>query len=144
MRISDWSSDVCSSDLLVHPKGQFLITMGGKRVSESVVITVGGFVTLYVLAVCVLTLAMVASGLDFATAFSAVVACINNMGPGIGVVASTFRDVSDPGIWVSSFTMILGRLEILPILVLLSPQFWREWVVSMRAGWGPQSRFEVI
>lgn len=111
---------------LVHPKGQFLITMGGKRVSESVVITVGGFVTLYVLAVCVLTLAMVASGLDFATAFSAVVACINNMGPGIGVVASTFRDVSDPGIWVSTFTMILGRLEILPILVLLSPQFWRE------------------
>src|SRR3546814_11553645 len=77
---------------------------------------------------------MVASGLDFATAFSAVVACINNMGPGIGVVASTFRDVSDPGIWVSSFTMILGRLEILPILVLLSPQFWRERSEERRVG----------
>lgn len=111
---------------LVHPKGQFLITMGGKRVSESVVISVGGFVTLYVLSLLSLTLAMVATGLDFATAFSAVVACINNMGPGIGEVASTFHSVNDAGVLISSFAMILGRLEILPILVLLSPQFWRE------------------
>lgn len=111
---------------LIHPKGQFLVTLGGKRVSEAVVITVGGFVTLYVLSVCVLTLALVATGLSFVTAFSAVVACINNLGPGLAEVASTFVSVSDAGLWISTFTMILGRLEILPILVLLSPYFWRE------------------
>lgn len=111
---------------LVHPRGQFLVRLGGKRVSESVVIAVGGFVTLYVLSVCVLTLGLTATGLSFSDAFSAVVACINNMGPGVGVVASNFIGVNDAGVWIATFTMILGRLEILPVLVLLTPQFWQE------------------
>lgn len=111
---------------LVHPNGQFLVKVGGKRVSESIVITVGGFCTLYVLSLCALTLALAATGLDFAVAFSAIVACINNMGPGIGPVATNFQSVSDTGTWICTFAMILGRLEVFPILVLLTPQFWRE------------------
>jgi trk system potassium uptake protein TrkH len=111
---------------LVHPNGQFLVKIGGKRVSESIVITVGGFCTLYVISVCVLTLALAATGLDFAVAFSAIVACINNMGPGIGLVSSNFQSVGDGGIWICTFAMILGRLEVFPILVLVTPHFWRE------------------
>ncbi len=110
---------------LVHPKGQFLVKVGGKRVSESVVISVAGFCTLYILAFLVMTLALAADGVDIVTAFSAIAACINNMGPGLGAVASHFRELSDFSIWVCSFAMVLGRLEVFTLLVLLTPQFWR-------------------
>jgi trk system potassium uptake protein TrkH len=111
---------------LVHPKGQFLVKVGGKRVSESVVISVAGFCTLYILAYLTMTLALAADGVDIVTAFSAVAACMNNMGPGLGAVASNFRDLSDFSVWVCSFAMVLGRLEVFTLLVLLTPQFWRD------------------
>jgi trk system potassium uptake protein TrkH len=111
---------------LVHPKGQFLVTLGGKRVSESVVISVAGFCTLYISSYLVMTLILAATGVDIVTAFSAVAACINNMGPGLGLVASNFQALDDLSIWVCSFAMILGRLEIFTVLVLLTPQFWKE------------------
>ncbi len=111
---------------LVHPKGQFLVTLGGKRVSESVVISVAGFCTLYICSYLVMTLILTATGVDIVTAFSAVAACINNMGPGLGLVASTFQELDDLSVWVCSFAMILGRLEIFTVLVLLTPQFWQE------------------
>jgi trk system potassium uptake protein len=111
---------------LVHPKGQFLVTLGGKRVSESVVISVAGFCTLYIASYLIMTLALSATGVDIVTAFSAIAACINNMGPGLGLVASTFQALDDTSIWVCSFAMILGRLEIFTVLVLLTPQFWQE------------------
>jgi len=111
---------------LVHPKGQFLVKLGGKRVSESVVISVAGFCTLYILSFLVMTLLLAASGVDIVTAFSAIAACINNMGPGLGGVAMHFRDFNDFSIWVCSFAMIFGRLEVFTVLVLLTPQFWQE------------------
>jgi trk system potassium uptake protein TrkH len=111
---------------LVHPKGQFLVKVGGKRVSESVVISVAGFCTLYILSFLVMTLALTADGVDIVTAFSAIAACMNNMGPGLGAVASHFRDMSDFAVWVCSFAMVLGRLEVFTLLVLLTPQFWRD------------------
>lgn len=60
----------------------------------------------------------------FNSAFSAVATCINNLGPGFGEVATNFASVSDAGKWVLSFTMLLGRLEIMSVLVLLMPNFW--------------------
>ena len=111
---------------LVHPKGQFLVKVGGKRVSESVVISVAGFCTLYILSFLVMTLALTADGVDIVTAFSAVAATLNNMGPGLGDVASHFRDMSDFSVWVCSFAMVLGRLEVFTLLVLLTPAFWRD------------------
>ena len=60
------------------------------------------------------------------TAFSAVAACINNLGPGLGAVSRNFRELNDVSVWVCSFAMILGRLEIFTVLVLLTPQFWTE------------------
>lgn len=111
---------------LVHPKGQFVVKLGGKRVSESVIISVAGFCTLYVLSFLVMTLALTASGVEILTAFSAVAACINNLGPGLGGVASSFKDMADFPIWICSFAMVLGRLEVFTLLVLLTPQFWTE------------------
>ncbi len=111
---------------LVHPKGQFLVKIGGKRVSESIVLSVSGFCTLYILSFLLMTLLFAATGVDVVTAFSATAATMNNLGPGLGGVAANFRDMSDLSIWVSSFAMVLGRLEVFSVLVLFSPQFWRE------------------
>jgi len=111
---------------LVHPKGQFLVKMGGKRVSESIVLSVSGFCTLYILSYLLMTLILTATGVDIITAFSAIAATMNNLGPGLGAVSAHFRDMGDMSVWVCSFAMILGRLEVFTVLVLFSPHFWRE------------------
>ena len=111
---------------LVHPKAQFLVTMGGKRVSESVVISVAGFCALYISVYLVLVLLLSADGLDLTTAFSAAAACLNNLGPGLGQVSTHFQVLSDFSTWLMSFAMLVGRLEIFTILVLFIPSFWQE------------------
>jgi trk system potassium uptake protein TrkH len=111
---------------LVHPKGQFVVKVGGKRVSESVVISVAGFCTLYLLSFLVMTLLLTATGVDIVTAFAAIAACLNNLGPGLGSVAQHYNALGDFSIWICSFAMILGRLEVFTVLVLLTPQFWNE------------------
>jgi len=111
---------------LVHPRGQFVVKVGGKRVSESVVISVGGFFVLYVLCYLVLVLALAATGTPTSTALSAVAASLTNTGPGVGDVALHFASLNDIATWLCSFSMILGRLEVFTILVLLTPQFWNE------------------
>jgi len=111
---------------LVHPHGQFLVKMGGRRVSESIVLSVGGFCTLYVLSFVVVTLALATTGADPVTAFAAAATTLNNMGPGLGEVAMNFQSLNDAGVWISAFAMIIGRLEVFTVLVLLTPAFWRE------------------
>ena len=111
---------------LVHPKGQFVVKVGGKRVSESVVISVAGFCTIYLVSFLALTLLLTSAGLDIVTAFSAIAACLNNLGPGLGQVAHHYSALNDFSTWVCSFAMILGRLEIFTVLVLLTPKFWQE------------------
>ena len=85
------------------------------------------FVVLYFGVVVVLTFALVASGLDFVSAFSAVIACVNNMGPGLGVVgpAGNYQALTDFQTWVCSLAMLLGRLEIFTLVIMLTPDFWR-------------------
>ena len=68
---------------------------------------------------------MIACGLDFTSAFSAVGASINNLGPGLGGVAAHYGDIDDPAKLILCFAMILGRLEIFTLLVLFTPMFWR-------------------
>ncbi|MDR1969445.1 MAG: TrkH family potassium uptake protein, partial [Burkholderiaceae bacterium] len=74
-----------------------------------------------------LTLVMLATGLDTVTAFTAVVACLNNIGPGLGAVgpASNYAAMTPFQTWVLTFAMLLGRLELISVLVLFTPQFWR-------------------
>ena len=70
-------------------------------------------------------LVMMAIGLDQVTAFSAVAATLNNLGPGLGDVANGFMTLSDKAKWVAILGMLLGRLEIFTLLVLVTPTFWR-------------------
>lgn len=111
---------------LVHPKGQFVVKLGNKRVSESVITSVAGFCTLYLLCFLIMILMLAAAGVDMVTAFSAIAACLNNTGPGLGNVAHDYQALGDFSIWVCSFAMVLGRLEVFTVLVLLTPQFWQE------------------
>jgi trk system potassium uptake protein TrkH len=111
---------------LVHPKGKFLVKMGGKPLSESVVISVSGFFVLWISCLFGFTLAMNASGLDIVSAFGGATAMLTNAGPGLGSVAVTFAEAPTPAVWLGTLAMIMGRLEVFSVLVLLTPGFWRE------------------
>lgn len=111
---------------LVHPKAQFLVKMGGRRVSESVVLSVSGFIAIWMICFVFLMVGMNLAGLDLESSFGATVATLTNLGPGLGAVATTFAEVSDAAVWLGTLGMILGRLEVFSLLVLLTPQFWRE------------------
>ncbi len=93
---------------------------------DRVVDAVWGFFATYVAAFAVLMLALMATGMDQPTAFSAMAASINNLGPGLGDVALHFGNISDAAKWILCLAMLLGRLEIFTLLVLLSPSFWRK------------------
>jgi trk system potassium uptake protein TrkH len=102
------------------------VKINKRPVSNKVIEAVWGFFSVYVIMFLFMLLAMVATGLDFISAFSAVAASINNLGPGLGSVAYHYGDISDTAKIILSFAMILGRLEIFTLLVLFTPMFWRK------------------
>lgn len=114
--------------MLVHPQAVRPVRIGGHVVQNQIVFAVLAFVVLYFGAVVALVFALLASGLDFISAFSAVIACINNTGPGLGAVgpASNYQGLTDFQTWICSFAMLLGRLEIFSVLVLFTPVYWRK------------------
>lgn len=110
---------------IVHPNAVAPVKLGNRVVSDRVMEAIWGFFAAYTLTYVFLMLLFLASGMDQVTAFSAVAATLNNLGPGLGDVASTFAEVNDFGKWVGIAGMLLGRLEIFTVLVLLTPEFWR-------------------
>jgi trk system potassium uptake protein TrkH len=110
---------------LVHPSAEIPVKLGNKAVSSRVVEAVWGFFSVYIVVFGAMMLAMMFTGLDQVTAFSAVAATLNNLGPGLGGVASGFMDLNDMAKWISVVGMLLGRLEIFTLLVLITPTFWR-------------------
>jgi trk system potassium uptake protein TrkH len=110
---------------LVHPSAHIPVRIGAKTVDSRVVEAVWGFFALYVASFTVMYLALASTGLDLMTAFSAVAASINNLGPGLAGVGPHYAEMHDPGKWILCFAMLLGRLEIFTLLVLLTPAFWR-------------------
>jgi trk system potassium uptake protein TrkH len=111
----------------MHPAAVHPARVAGAPVGQNIVFAVLAFGFIYMASIVSLTLLMSASGLDIVTAFSAVVATINNTGPGLNLVgpATTFAVLNDFQTWVCSFAMLLGRLEIFTLLVVLMPAFWR-------------------
>jgi trk system potassium uptake protein TrkH len=111
----------------LHPNVVVPVRIGEQAVPEGILQAVLGFSFMYMVSIVSLTLLLSASGLELITAFSAVVACLNNTGPGLAAVgpASNYQALADFHKWVLSFTMILGRLEIFTLLVVLTPAFWR-------------------
>ena len=110
---------------LVHPSAEVPVKLGSKAVPHRVVDAVWGFFAVYVVVFSALLLILIAAGLDQVTAFSAVAATLNNLGPGLGEVASGFGGVGNVEKWASVCAMLLGRLEIFTLLVLITPTFWR-------------------
>lgn len=111
----------------LHPNAVLPLRLGRQPVSDNVLHAVLAFGFMYMVSIVSLTLLLAASGLDLLTAFSGVVACLNNTGPGLAEVgpAGNYQGLSDFQTWVLSFAMILGRLEIFTLLVVLTPTFWR-------------------
>ncbi|MFB3125133.1 MAG: TrkH family potassium uptake protein, partial [Woeseiaceae bacterium] len=110
---------------LVHPSAEIPVKLGNAAVPFRVVDAVWGFFSIYVIVFSVMLLVMMGLGLDQVTAFSAVAATLNNLGPGLGDVAGGFMTLSDPAKWIAISAMLLGRLEIFTLLVLITPTFWR-------------------
>jgi trk system potassium uptake protein TrkH len=112
---------------LLHPDAVNPMKIGGHVLPNAIVFSVLGFIFLYFMSVSILTFILLISGMDFISAFSAIIACINNAGPGLGVVgpASNFGVLTDFQTWICTLAMLLGRLEIFTFLILFTPQFWR-------------------
>lgn len=112
---------------LIHPAARLPVKLAGQVVPNNVIYAVLAFAFLYVFAIIIMTLVMTASGLEFITAFSAVVASINNTGPGLNQVgpATTYASLTDFQTWICIIAMLLGRLELLTVLVVFTRAFWR-------------------
>ena len=110
---------------LVHPNAVIPLKVGNRRVEAKVVSAVWSFLAVYLVTFVILMIMMVATGLDFETAFSAVAASLNNLGPGLGAVAYHYGDIGDSAKWLLCAAMLLGRLEVFTVLVLFTRTFWR-------------------
>ena len=113
---------------VLHPRAQIPLRLGEQVVPNKIMYAVLAFFFIYVASIVSLSFALSFSGLDVLTAFSAVVACINNTGPGLGQVgpSTTYAVLTDFQTWVCTFAMLLGRLELFTLLVVLTPAFWRK------------------
>ena len=110
---------------LVHPNAQFAVKIGRRPVDDRVIDAVWGFFAAYVATFSIIMLALMATGLDQVTAFSAVAACMNNLGPGLGSVGDNFANLNPLAKWLLCLAMLFGRLEVFTPLVLFTPGFWR-------------------
>ena len=112
---------------IVHPNVVNPVVINGNTIEDRTIQSVIAFMMIYGATLTGLTMVLVFSGLDVVTAFTAVIACVNNIGPGLGDVGPSvnYGGLTDFQTWVCTFAMLLGRLELLSLLVLLTPQFWR-------------------
>ena len=110
---------------LVHPNGVFPVKFGSKVMSESVMASVWGFVAAYFMLFIILWLCLMGLRVPTMTAFSAVAACISNLGPGLGEVGVNYASLPKAADWLLDFAMLVGRLEVFTVLVLFTSDFWR-------------------
>lgn len=113
---------------LLYPRGIFLRTYGTRKLDDDVIGSVVAFFAVFFCCYAVLTIALMAMGLDFLTSASGAATAISNVGPGLGPIigpAGTFGPLPDLAKWLLSFGMMLGRLELFTVLVLFIPRFWR-------------------
>jgi trk system potassium uptake protein TrkH len=113
---------------IIHPRVVNPVTLGGQVLPMSVMTAVLGFMLIYGATTMGLTMLLLFTGMDIVTAFSAVVATVNNIGPGLGEVgpSSNFGGLQPFQLWVLTFAMLLGRLELLSVLVLFTAHFWKK------------------
>jgi trk system potassium uptake protein TrkH len=113
---------------ILHPRVINPVTIGGQPVENNVIFAVLAFMLVYGGSIIALTMLLLFSGLDVITAFTAVIASINNTGPGLNQVgpATNYQSLTDFETWVCTFAMLIGRLELFAVFVLFTPVFWRK------------------
>ncbi len=113
---------------IIHPHAVRPVKLGKTLVKEEVLSSVVGFILMYILLMGLASLFVAASGVDFTTSVTSVLACISNIGPGFGHVgpASSFAHLPLAAKWILTLCMLLGRLEIFTIIVLMTPDFWKK------------------
>jgi trk system potassium uptake protein TrkH len=120
-----WKQGAREVQRLIHPSAEIPVKIGNKPVEWRVIDAVWGFFAVYVVAFGVLMVLLIALGEDQVRAFAAIASCMNNLGPAVGELSLQFASLADPSKWVCIAAMLLGRLEVFPLLVLVTPTFWR-------------------
>ncbi|MGY6278095.1 TrkH family potassium uptake protein [Methylomonas sp. MgM2] len=112
---------------MLHPHAIHPVRIGDTQVANKIVFAVLAFIFLYFISVVVMTFTLIFAGLEPISALSAIIACINNAGPGLHQVgpATNFGGLSDFQTWVCAMAMLLGRLEVFTLIVLCTPSFWK-------------------
>lgn len=110
---------------LIHPNGHYVIKLKDSILHHRVLDSVLGFFYIFVSVFVLFLLLFLATGLDFLTAFSTLAASISNGGLGLGLVSEHFKTLNEPAKVISSFAMLIGRLELFTVLVLFMPSYWR-------------------
>ena len=113
---------------IIHPRAVVPVKFGSQVIENNVIFAVLAFMLMWGGTIITMTMLLTASGLDVITAITAVLACINNMGPGLGLVgpSTTYAVLTDFQTWICTAAMLLGRLELFTMLVLFTPAFWRK------------------
>lgn len=112
----------------IHPFAVRPMKIGDTVINNNIITSVMGFIFLYFICIVILVFALLLTGLDFLTAFSAIIACFNNAGPGLNEVgpSSNYASLSDSQTMICIFAMLLGRVQIFSIVILFIPEFWRK------------------
>jgi trk system potassium uptake protein TrkH len=109
----------------IHPSAQVNVKLNQSSVSEQTLVSVLGFFSLYAIAFILILTMLMFTGLDQVSSFSATAATMNNLGPALGTVADNYSALGDTAKWILSFSMLIGRLEVLTIIALFHKAFWR-------------------
>lgn len=112
----------------IHPAAIKSVRIGDTVINNTIVTSVTGFIFLYFISIVILVFTLLLSGLDFISAFTAIIACFNNAGPGLSQVgpATNYASLSDFQTGVCTFAMLLGRVQIFSIVILFVPEFWKK------------------
>ncbi len=113
---------------LIHPNAVIPVRLNDRVVEPAVVRNILAFVLFFIILFFAGSLIMTFMGLDLVSAMGAVIACLGNIGPGIGSVgpAENYSHIPAAGKWLLSFYMLIGRLELFTVLILFTPAFWRK------------------
>ena len=119
---------LCEMRRIIHPRANLPVKLGGQIVENNIIFAVLAFMLVYGATLVIGTMLLLLTGADVVTAFSAIVACLNNTGPGLGQVgpATTYAALGDFQTWVCTAAMLLGRLELFSLIVVFTPHFWRQ------------------
>lgn len=113
---------------LLHPRAVLSRNFNGRAVSDEIISSMIAYTFIFLLSLLVITVALAAMELDFITAITGALSALTNVGPGLGDIigpADNFAPLPDAAKWVLSIGMLMGRLEVLSVVIVLSPAFWR-------------------